>query len=311
MSTRVYLGRLARDCRDRDIEKLFRGYGDIREINLKNGFGFVEFRDNRDAEDVVYDFHGKEFLGERLIVEIARGNRRREERGGGRGGRRDDRSQHRLIVNGIAPGTSWQDLKDFMRKAGEVSFADILKDRDGEGLVIHTIFSDFMSTSFAFTREIQPNLFFMASFSVVEFRSRSDMKAALERLDGQELNGHEVTLREADKDRRSNRRSRSRSDSRSPPRRSRRRSPSRSRSRSPRRSSRRDRDDERRRSPSRDRSASPERESEDRNEKRSSSRRERSASRSRSPAKEAFSDRSRSGSPAPREEEGDISPMKD
>ncbi|KAI9282410.1 hypothetical protein BC943DRAFT_382350 [Umbelopsis sp. AD052] len=279
MSTRVYLGRLARDCRDRDIEKLFRGYGDIREINLKNGFGFVEFRDNRDAEDVVYDFHGKEFLGERLIVEIARGNRRREERGGGRGGRRDDRSQHRLIVNGIAPGTSWQDLKDFMRKAGEVSFADILKDRDGEG--------------------------------VVEFRSRSDMKAALERLDGQELNGHEVTLREADKDRRSNRRSRSRSDSRSPPRRSRRRSPSRSRSRSPRRSSRRDRDDERRRSPSRDRSASPERESEDRNEKRSSSRRERSASRSRSPAKEAFSDRSRSGSPAPREEEGDISPMKD
>lgn len=30
----------------------------------------------------------------------------------------------------------FQDLKDFMRKAGEVSFADILKDRDGEGLVV-------------------------------------------------------------------------------------------------------------------------------------------------------------------------------
>ncbi|GAB5591756.1 hypothetical protein Unana1_06656 [Umbelopsis nana] len=276
MSTRVYLGRLARDCRDRDIEKLFRGYGDIREINLKNGFGFVEFRDNRDAEDVVYDFHGKEFLGERLIVEIARGNRRREERGGGRGGRRDEgRSQYRLIVNGIAPGTSWQDLKDFMRKAGEVSFADILKDRDGEG--------------------------------VVEFRSRSDMKAALERLDGQELNGREVTLREAERDRRSNRRSRSRSDSRSPPRRSRRRSPSRSRSRSPRRSSRRDRDDDRRRSPSR--SVSRERTNGDR---KTSSRGDRSPSGSRSPApKEAYSDRSRSASPAPREDEGDVSPMKD
>ncbi|KAJ2959192.1 hypothetical protein NQZ79_g5343 [Umbelopsis isabellina] len=276
MSTRVYLGRLARDCRDRDIEKLFRGYGDIREINLKNGFGFVEFRDNRDAEDVVYDFHGKEFLGERLIVEIARGNRRREDRGG-RGGRRDEgRSQYRLIVNGIASGTSWQDLKDFMRKAGEVSFADILKDRDGEG--------------------------------VVEFRSRSDMKAALERLDGQELNGREVTLREAERERRSNRRSRSRSDSRSPPRRSRRRSPSHSRSRSPRRSSRRDRDrdsdDRRRRTPSPDRSVSRERD----DEKRSSSRRERSASRSASPppAKDGYSDRSRSGSPAPRDEEGDV-----
>jgi splicing factor, arginine/serine-rich 4/5/6 len=74
MSTRVYLGRLARDCRDRDIEKLFRGYGDIREINLKNGFGFVEFRDNRDAEDVVYDFHGKEFLGERYNPPILSAN---------------------------------------------------------------------------------------------------------------------------------------------------------------------------------------------------------------------------------------------
>jgi arginine/serine-rich splicing factor 4/5/6 len=41
MSTRVYFGRLNRDVRERDIEKLLRGYGDIREINLKNGFGFV------------------------------------------------------------------------------------------------------------------------------------------------------------------------------------------------------------------------------------------------------------------------------
>lgn len=65
MSTRVYIGRLARDCRERDLEKLFRKYGPIREINIKSGYGFVEFKDPRDADDVVYDFHGKEFLGER------------------------------------------------------------------------------------------------------------------------------------------------------------------------------------------------------------------------------------------------------
>ena len=65
MATRVYIGRLARDARERDLERLFKGYGDIREINLKNGYGFVEFKDPRDAEDVVYDFHGKDFLGER------------------------------------------------------------------------------------------------------------------------------------------------------------------------------------------------------------------------------------------------------
>jgi hypothetical protein len=65
MSTRVYIGRLARDATKRDLERLFKNYGDIREINVKTGFGFVEFADERDAKDVVYDFHGKNFLGER------------------------------------------------------------------------------------------------------------------------------------------------------------------------------------------------------------------------------------------------------
>jgi len=65
MATRVYIGRLPRDARERDVEKLFRGYGNIREIKLMNGFGFVEFRDHRDADDVVYTFNGKTFLGEK------------------------------------------------------------------------------------------------------------------------------------------------------------------------------------------------------------------------------------------------------
>ncbi|CDS14194.1 hypothetical protein LRAMOSA06364 [Lichtheimia ramosa] len=195
MATRVYIGRLARDARERDLERLFKGYGDIREINIKNGYGFVEFKDPRDAEDVVYDFHGKDFLGERIIVEIARGTRRgREERR-----RRDDRRSYRLFVEDIPSGTSWQDLKDLMRKAGEVTFADIIRSRPGEG--------------------------------VVEFAHRSDMEYALRKLDDAELNGQRIRLFE---DRRSSRRSRSRSvsRSRSPRRRSSRRSRY-SRSRSP------------------------------------------------------------------------------
>jgi len=41
MGTRVYIGRLSYHVRERDIEKFFRGYGRIREIMLKNGYGFV------------------------------------------------------------------------------------------------------------------------------------------------------------------------------------------------------------------------------------------------------------------------------
>lgn len=41
MSCRVYLGRLPYGTRERDVDKFFRGYGKLREINLKNGYGFV------------------------------------------------------------------------------------------------------------------------------------------------------------------------------------------------------------------------------------------------------------------------------
>lgn len=50
-------------------------------------YGFVEFDDNRDADDAVYELNGKELCGERVVVEHARGPRRdRDSYGGGYGG---------------------------------------------------------------------------------------------------------------------------------------------------------------------------------------------------------------------------------
>ncbi|GAN11238.1 hypothetical protein MAM1_0512c10797 [Mucor ambiguus] len=274
-STRVYIGRLARDATKRDLERLFKNYGDIREINVKTGFGFVEFSDERDAKDVVYDFHGKSFLGERLIVEIARGARRNDERRNNGNDRR--RSHYRLIVENIASGTNWQDLKDMMRKAGEVTFADISRDRPTEG--------------------------------IVEFAVRDDMEYALKKLNDRELNGQRVTLREdtgrneRSSGRSSTRRSRSQSKSRSrsPPRR-RRRSPSESRSRSPPRRRRRSPSQSRSRSASRSRSPPRKREKRDSSDREDSRDRRRnkseSRSRSRSPAKSAGSAQSPARSPA-------------
>lgn len=39
--TRVYVGHLSYRVRERDLERFFRGFGKIREVLLKNGFGFV------------------------------------------------------------------------------------------------------------------------------------------------------------------------------------------------------------------------------------------------------------------------------
>ncbi|XP_029500185.1 serine/arginine-rich splicing factor 5-like [Oncorhynchus nerka] len=239
---RVFIGRLSPHARERDVEKFFKGYGRIREVNLKNGFGFVEFDDHRDADDAVYELNGKELCSERVTIEHARSRRGRgggpgmgggggggrfsprfssyrqgsgDRRGGGGSSRYGPpvRTEHRIIVENLSSRISWQDLKDLMRKVGEVTFVDAHRTNKNEG--------------------------------VVEFASHSDMKNALDKLDGTDLNGRKLKLSEDRKSRHSRSRSRgsrsysrSRSRSRSPRSKSPSRSRSRNRSRSPRSASR-------------------------------------------------------------------------
>jgi hypothetical protein len=84
------------------------------------------------------DRDGYEFDGNRLRVEFAKGGR--NDRGGPAGDRRENRgrgggrrSEWRVIVTHLPRGTSWQDLKDFMRKGGDVIYADV--DAYGDGVV--------------------------------------------------------------------------------------------------------------------------------------------------------------------------------
>ncbi|CAG4960258.1 unnamed protein product [Colias eurytheme] len=290
VGSRVYVGGLPFGVRERDLEKFFKGFGRIRDILIKNGYGFVEFEDYRDADDAVYELNGKELLGERVSVERARGVPRGSDRWGGRDKAPraraprasqptssvsttdynyrygpPTRTEYRLIVENLSSRISWQDLKDYMRQAGEVTYADAHKQHRNEG--------------------------------VVEFATHSDMRAAIEKLDGTELNGRRIRLVE---DRRSSRRrsrsSSSRSRSRSRPRRG-----SRSRSRS-RRSSR-----SRSRSKSRPKSKSPAPKSRSRSRSKcvitiAEQNLKSEASRSRSGSRKSA--RSRSGSRAPRERNG-------
>ncbi|XP_007461890.1 PREDICTED: serine/arginine-rich splicing factor 4 isoform X2 [Lipotes vexillifer] len=224
---RVYIGRLSYQARERDVERFFKGYGKILEVDLKNGYGFVEFDDLRDADDAVYELNGKDLCGERVIVEHARGPRRDGSYGSGRSGygyRRSGRdkygpptrTEYRLIVENLSSRCSWQDLKDYMRQAGEVTYADAHKGRKNEG--------------------------------VIEFVSYSDMKRALEKLDGTEVNGRKIRLVE---DKPGSRRRRSYSRSRSGS-----RSRSRSKSKDKRKGRKRSREESRSRSRSRSRSKS-------------------------------------------------------
>ncbi|XP_070492420.1 serine-arginine protein 55-like [Chironomus tepperi] len=274
VGSRVYVGGLPSGTRERDLEKFFKSYGKTQDIFIKNGYAFVELEDKRDADDAVYELNGKKLLGERVVVEAAKGtprggrydggSRDRYNDRNGRRGRNDrynnsskgnsrygppSRTEYRLTVENLSSRVSWQDLKDYMRQAGEVTYADAHKQNRNEG--------------------------------VVEFATLKDMKKAIEKLDDTELNGRRIRL--VENTRRSGRRSRSRSSSTS---RSRSRSRHRSRSHS-KGSSRRSRES---RSKSRDsRSKSPA-------EKKSRSRSrysEKSRSRSRDAARSVSKDSNR------------------
>jgi arginine/serine-rich splicing factor 1/9 len=220
-SRMIYVGNLPSDIRESEVEDLFYKYGRILDIELKIPprppcFCFVEFENSRDADDAIRGRDGYNFDGCRLRVELAHGGSRQssgDRRGGpgGHGGRGSARngvsrnSEYRVIVRGLPSSASWQDLKDHMRKAGDVSFADVSRDSDG-------------------------------TFGIVDYTNTDDMNYAVRNLDDTEFKNPWARAHiRVKKQESSSRRSRSRGRSRS---RSRSRSPikGRSRSRSPRRS---------------------------------------------------------------------------
>ncbi|KAA8566780.1 hypothetical protein EYC84_009880 [Monilinia fructicola] len=165
-STRLYLGNLPRNATKADVEAHFNthGTGEITEIKLMNGFGFIEYKDAMDARDVVPAFHGSDFMGERLTVQFARGTRNRDTFANPeRTAPRPRRTPHRMQISGLPGETSWQDLKDFARQSSlDVVYSETGRDRDGKG-------------------------------SFVEFETAADLKTAVEKLDGREFKGARVT----------------------------------------------------------------------------------------------------------------------
>jgi splicing factor, arginine/serine-rich 1 len=167
----LFKGNLPPDVRTKDIEDLFYKYGKIRYIDLKNRkgppFAFIEFEDSRDAEDAIECRDRYNFDGYKIRVEFQKGPRDNSNfrRGGGGSngnfsGPPTRRSDNRCTITGLPPSGSWQDIKDHMREAGNVCFADVFKDGTG----------------------------------VVEFTRYEDMKYAIKHLDDSKFRSHEVII---------------------------------------------------------------------------------------------------------------------
>ncbi|KAL3808649.1 hypothetical protein ACHAXA_006636 [Cyclostephanos tholiformis] len=77
-------------------------------------------------------------------------------------------SSNRVYVGNLSWSTSWQDLKDHMRDAGDVQYAKVLQDRDGRS----------------------------KGCGIVEFTTAEGAKDAIEKLTDTELKGRKIFVRE-------------------------------------------------------------------------------------------------------------------
>ncbi|RKP34371.1 hypothetical protein BJ085DRAFT_28480 [Dimargaris cristalligena] len=156
--TRVYIGNLGFDARTRDVEKLLRPYGRFYDLTMRRGYAFVSFESRRDAEDALYDLDRTRFLGDRITVEYAKSDGRRER------SMRPIKEGCDLIIENLSSRASWKDLKDLMRPIGPVTFADCHKEYSGEG--------------------------------IVQFKFPEDAERAIRKLDGIEFMGRRIGVRE-------------------------------------------------------------------------------------------------------------------
>merc|ERR1711915_1026311 len=124
---------------------------------------FAEFDREKDAEDAVYDMHGKRMLGNKINLEFAKGPKK--------GDRRAPwvskygppiRTKYVLEVHNLSSRISWQDLKDLFRKAGEVCFAEAHTERRNLGRV--------------------------------ELQTREDLERVVQKYQGYEVNGRKIEL---------------------------------------------------------------------------------------------------------------------
>jgi cold-inducible RNA-binding protein len=91
MEAKLYVGNLPYTTVDADLQTLFSQAGTVKSAQVirdrasgrSKGFGFVEMSSTDEAQSAITMFHGKDFSGRPLTVNLARP---REDRPGGGGG---------------------------------------------------------------------------------------------------------------------------------------------------------------------------------------------------------------------------------
>jgi len=180
---RVYIENLNFDTSWQTLKDHMKQVGKVKRADVffdsdgnSTGKGVCEYLYAEDVERAVRELDGIDLEGRRLRIVTggpAPSGSRGRGRGRGRGRRGPMRKARggpgcRVYVGNLPWETSWQDLKDLMRDAGEVLYADIYLDDRGRS----------------------------KGSGVVEFSNPEDAREAIEKFQGYEYNGRDLSIRE-------------------------------------------------------------------------------------------------------------------
>lgn len=171
-SRRVYVGNLSWDVAWQDLKDHMRSAGNIihaeviTEANGRSkGCGIVEYETEEEAQEAISTLTDTDLKGRMIFVREDRETSSGTFHGAGGGQHRPGTS---VYVWNLDFTTSWQSLKDFARQAGNVDQATILTGSDGESI----------------------------GCGVVVYQRPQEAARAIRELQGQELDGRPISLRE-------------------------------------------------------------------------------------------------------------------
>lgn len=179
---RVYFGNLSFETTWQQLKDYIRSNTNVGNTILRadimthadskksKGYGIVEFASPKAAQEACRTLNDTEFQGRNIAVREDRAN---ADAADGRSGARDAHAQHNekmcsVFVGNLSFRTSWQDLKDHMRQAGNVDRATVIQGPDGRS----------------------------KGCGIVVFQHPKDAKRAIATLQGSMLHERELFIRE-------------------------------------------------------------------------------------------------------------------
>jgi RNA recognition motif-containing protein len=117
MSNRVFVGKVSQSTSRETLVDEFSKCGEVTNVDVKNGYAFVFYANEDGCNEAINTLNGKDIDGSNIVVEAARVRDFKQ--------KPLKRLDLRLSVTGLEARVSWQDLKDWARKAGDVTFTNI------------------------------------------------------------------------------------------------------------------------------------------------------------------------------------------